>query len=275
MSSFIEAIASDADGTLVDSVQLIRHGQYETAITYLRNHGIPEKSIPDFPRYVDLLNQIVGGSARQTLERTVKLLYEKEQHHIESADYDELNLMLDPIQDELAPKYVKAFPGLSDTLHYIGKTGLKLAIFTSGTPHHVVRNFGIALADEMGEGARLYKDTSLNDSVKLDIFCNLIKQVYDLERFTVVTCDDVGEQTKPNPLGVQLSMMRLGVKPENTLLIGDHAYDIEAGMNAGIALRVGITHGFDGEAKLLQAGATNVINSLSELPVLIKSINRS
>ncbi len=134
--STVEAIISDADGTLVDTVSLIRHGQHETAVTFLEQHDIPASDIPTYGEYEILLNKLVGGSARQTLERTVKALYEDRAHHLEGMDYDRLNSLLDPIQDRLAPEYVKAFPALADTLSQIGNMGIKLAIFSSGTPHH-------------------------------------------------------------------------------------------------------------------------------------------
>ncbi len=44
-----DAIISDADGTLVDTVHLIRHGQYETAKTYLGLKGV--QLIPSYEAY--------------------------------------------------------------------------------------------------------------------------------------------------------------------------------------------------------------------------------
>ena len=71
----IEALISDSDGTLLDTVSLIRHGQYETARQYLVEHGIPDEEIPRYEIYDDSLTKTVGGNARDTLERTVRLLY--------------------------------------------------------------------------------------------------------------------------------------------------------------------------------------------------------
>lgn len=68
-----------------------------------------------------------------------------------------------------------------------------------------------------------------------------------------------------------MAMGRVGVKPENTLVLGDHAYDMQAGVNAYAYQRVGITHGFDDRETLLRAGATGVIDSLSELPLLVSA----
>ncbi len=265
----IEGIISDADGTLVDTVSLIRRGQYETAITFLTNHGVPQNDIPTYDNYEVLLNKLVGGSARQTLERTVKALYEDKAHHLEGIDYDELNGFLDPIQDRLAPEHVKPFPGLASTLSKVGDAGIKLAIFSSGTPHHIVRNFGIALADQVGDYAALYQDKSQDDQTKLFNFVQQLQDVFHIPTLTIVTSDDIGERTKPDPLSVSIALERLGLTAASAAILGDHAYDMQAGVNAGVERRIGITHGFDNEDVLREAGATEVIKSLAELVPLI------
>lgn len=262
----IEAVLSDADGTLIDTVRLIRHGQYETAKTYLEGHGIPNVDIPAYGTYEALLNQTVGGSARDTLEKTVRLLYEVQPHHLESIDFDALHDMLNPVQDRIAPEYVKPYEGLSDTLRTLGSTGIKLAVFTSGTPHHVVRNFGAALP-ELGL-ITLSQDKSLSDQGKLDLFTAKVQEFYDLPAFTVVTADDTTGH-KPDPEGLNLAMQRLGVSPDVSAVLGDHKVDMQTASSAGVARRIGITHGFDDKPTLEAAGATDVIDSLHVLPTLI------
>lgn len=265
----IEALISDADGTLVDTARLIRHGQHEAAVSYLKAHGIPGGELPTYEQYELVLNQHVGGSTRQTFERTVAALYADRVHHIDGIDYDALNRLLDPVQDRIAPEYVKAFPYLSATLAQLGGVGMKLAICTSGTPYHIVRNFGIALGSEVGDCADLYRQPGIAPEAKLDIFTSRLEAVYGIPQVTVVTCDDVGARTKPDPLSVQMAMERLGAAAEQCAILGDHAYDMRAGVAAGIGHRLGITHGFDDAALLRAAGATQVITSLRELaPVL-------
>lgn len=262
----IEAVLSDADGTLVDTVQLIRHGQYETARTYLEGHGIPPAEIPGYNHYEALLNQTVGGSARDTLEKTVRLLYELQPHHVEGIDFDALHDMLNPVQDRIAPEYVKPYEGLSETLRTLGSTGIKLAVFTSGTPHHVVRNFGAALP-ELGL-ATLSQDKSLTDRAKLDLFVAKAQEFYGLPAFTVVTADDTTRH-KPDPEGLNLAMQRLGASPDASVVLGDHKVDIQTAVSAGVNRRIGITHGFNDKPTLEAAGATEIIDSLHELPALL------
>lgn len=258
----IKAIVSDADGTLVNTVKLIRHGQYETARQYLVLHGIPEDEIPSYETYDQLLAQTVGGSARDTLERTMRLLYEASPHYLEGMDFDELHDMLNPVQDAIAPEYVRAYQGLHEFLNYLGETGLKLAIFTSGTAHHIVRNFGIALP-QLGL-TDLYKDASRTDDDKLEVFIDKISKTYHIPAFAVVGAGDTREH-KPNAEPLNLAMRRLGVTPDQTAVLGDHKVDIQTAINANVDKRIGITHGFDDRETLLASGATDIVDSLDEL----------
>lgn len=118
--SKINAIISDSDGTLVDTVNLIRHGQYETARQYLEKYGISTSEIPNYDTYNNFLSLAIGGSARTTLEQTMRLLYAETPHHLDAMDFDTLHEMLNPVQDQLAPEYVKPYEGLSNFLHEIG-----------------------------------------------------------------------------------------------------------------------------------------------------------
>lgn len=264
-----DALISDADGCLVDTASLIRHGQYEAASTFLTNHGVPDEQMPTFEEYEPVLNQHVGGSTRQTLERTVRALYRGRDHHLDGVDYDELNSLLNPVQDRIAPEFVRAFPGLPGLLNALGANGKRLAIFTSGSPHHVVRNFGIALSSELGDLAELYKDKTIDDSAKLDMFTDKVEAVFGIPKLVVITCDDVGSLTKPNPLAVNMALERLGVSKDRAVGLGDHAYDMVATRDAGIEERIGVTHGFDDEILLRDAGATTVVSSLTRVSEIL------
>lgn len=263
----IKAIISDADGTLVDTLHLIRHGQYETAKKYLTQHGIPEDNLPTYQAYEHHLHQVLGGSARETLERTVRLLYQKTPANLVGIDFDALHALLNPIQDKIAPKYVKAFAGLQQMLEWLGKEQVSLAVFTSGTPHHIVRNFGIALP---GLGmTTLFTNTQPSELEKLAQLEQKLEQVFSILKVTFVTCNDVSA-TKPDPESILVAMDRLDISRDEAAILGDHWVDMEAGKNAGVLLRIGVSHGFDDEAKLEKAGATHVIHKLDELRDVLK-----
>jgi phosphoglycolate phosphatase-like HAD superfamily hydrolase len=260
-------ILSDADGTLVDTVTLIRHGQFEAAMSYLTRHGLAVEHIPSYERYEKALNVAVGGRTRETFERTIRLLFSDTPEHIDAFDYDELNALLNPIQDRLAPSYITAFPGLANLLSWIGESDRSLAIFTSGSPHHIVRNIGIALP-ELGM-SELYTQTDRTDEAKLAEFIEVMKSRYKIGALCVVTCDDV-VKTKPDPEGLKLALKRLGGTAAESLVLGDLSVDMITGQRAGIPIRIGITHGFDDRSVLQNNGATNVIDSLEEVIKIVE-----
>lgn len=209
-----KALLSDADGTLIDTLHLIRHGLYETSQAYFKIAGIPAKDIPSYEAYESYANQAVGGSARTTIEKAARLLYEHQQHHLDSIDFDALHALLDPIQDEIAPEFVRPYDGLSDMLRQLGENGIKLAIFTSGSSHHIVRNFGVALP-ELGL-TLLSTDKTMTDLSKLAIFEAAVSATFDLPGFTVVTAEDT-HYHKPNPESLILAMKRLGSRQQSQL----------------------------------------------------------
>ncbi len=177
-------------------------------------------------------------------------------------DFDKLHDMLNPVQDSIAKEHIKAYEGLSDFLHSLGEAGIALAIFTSGTPHHIVRNFGVALPELGMENA--YLDPSKTDREKLSEFETGLSEVFGIPKFTVVTADDT-EKHKPEPDSLNLAMSRLGVDKSQVAILGDHKVDMQTAINAGVQNRIGITHGFDDKETLKSHGATHIANSLSDV----------
>lgn len=54
------------------------------------------------------------------------------------------------------------------------------------------------------------------------------------ESIGCIVCGDTLEQRKPHPAPVLLACERLGVKPADTVFVGDDLRDLEAGMAAGV-----------------------------------------
>lgn len=192
----------------------------------------------------------------------MRLLYADQPQLLDTLDFDKLHSMLNPVQDMIAPEYVTAYDDLPVLLTRLGERGIKLGIFTSGTRHMVVRNFGVSLPEL--QLTNLYKDSSISDAEKLRQFEITMQEHFHIPQVTVVTCDDVPTH-KPDPASLTLAMERLGVSAQNALIFGDHAVDMQAGSNAGAPTRVGVTHGFNDDTTLLAAGATQVVHSLDEL----------
>lgn len=184
--SKIKAIISDADGTLVNTMYLIRHGQYEAAAIYLLSLGLQKNQIPKYSDYVTLLNKSVGGSTKDTFTKTFKLLLEKSQPEIlKRIDFDLLDNSLSVIQDRIALLYVHPFHGLTELLTWMGTNKIKLGIFSSGYYHHIVRNFGVSLP-ALGH-SDLYTLNSVGIRDRLEAFIKRAEAVYGIPQIAVIT----------------------------------------------------------------------------------------
>lgn len=62
----------------------------------------------------------------------------------------------------------------------------------------------------------------------------LIKQMDLFDRCAVIICPDDVKRSKPDPEGLLLACQKLNKDAKNTLYIGDHLRDIEAGKAAGM-----------------------------------------
>lgn len=269
--SKIKAIISDSDGTLVNTLYLIRHGQYEAAVEYMLTRGIPRHDIPKYEIYEGYINMSVGGSTHDTITRTLNLLFGKTNNqHLEKIDFKEIDDSLQPIQDRIAPLYVHPFHGLTELFSWLGQNTIDMGIFTSGTAYQIVRHYGIALP-VLGY-TDLYRTSKTTDNYeKLNAFRARVKAVYGLSKFDVVTVDDV-TKAKPDPEGILKVMDKLGVQPDEVIVMGDHPFDMQAAQAAGTHA-IGTTHGFSTAAQLKAAGAIRTVESLLSIPALIKAHN--
>ena len=80
---------------------------------------------------------------------------------------------------------------------------------------------------------------------------------------SIGSADDV-THAKPHPEPVLLTLEHLGAKPEETLVVGDMAFDIEMGRRAD-TLTCGVTYGNGTPAELEEAGANWVIDDFAQL----------
>ena len=87
-----------------------------------------------------------------------------------------------------------------------------------------------------------------------------------LEQFDLVKYFDViitglsAPHTKPFPDPIFLAARRMGVNPEDCLMVGDTTVDIRAGKSAG-AQTIGVLCGFGEEQELIEMGADLIISS--------------
>jgi phosphoglycolate phosphatase-like HAD superfamily hydrolase len=267
----IKAIISDADGTLVNTVYLIRHGQYEAAVAYMTGKGVPRHDIPTYEIYESYINKSVGGSTRETFEKTIRLLFDHTllEHHLDKINFDELDKGLEPIQDRIAPLYVHPFHGLTELFTWAGTEKVSFGIFTSGNQRMIIRNFGVSLP-VMGY-TDLFKADDQPVNERLAAFIARAKAVYGISGLAVVTCEDV-HKTRPDPEGILKLMQTLAVTTEEVIVLGDHPFDMQAA-RAACVHPIGISHGFSTAAELKAAGAIRTVDDLTSIARLIQLHN--
>ena len=96
---------------------------------------------------------------------------------------------------------IKVFPGMKELMVELREEGYTLALVTS----------------------RLLRTTMQG----LD--------AYDLKKYfdTILTCEDT-DKHKPDPAPIDITLKRLGKKPDNAIMIGDTMFDILCAKNAGV-----------------------------------------
>ncbi len=157
--------------------------------------------------------------------------------------------LIDEIQNEalaIAEKYeleaaanTDLLPGAYETLKVLKQMNLKIGLFT------------------------------LNS----DKAANYILQRFKLEDFFGVTVPrNKVNFVKPNPEHLEMALKVLGVMPEETIVVGDAAVDMESAKELK-AVAVGLQADAPSINKLMRHGANYVITSITDLPVLVEKIN--
>ncbi len=92
---------------------------------------------------------------------------------------------------------------------------------------------------------------------------------FDLVKyFDVIVTGLSAPYTKPYPHPILFAAQKMGVKPEECLMIGDTTVDMRAGRSAG-AQTVGVLCGFGEEKELRRLGADFILKSTSDLPDML------
>jgi phosphoglycolate phosphatase len=127
------------------------------------------------------------------------------------------------------------YPGIHNLLDELQKDGYQLAVLSNKT-----HDFTVAMVAAM--------------------FPNI--------RFTKVLGQREGTRHKPHPAGAFLIADALGAAPENCVMIGDSSIDIETAVNAGMRA-IAVAWGYHNRTRLIEAGATTIIEHPSDLPALL------
>ena len=141
------------------------------------------------------------------------------------------------------PGLISLFPGIRSLLHDLNSSGCVLGVVTQKG-----REFKM-------KGRRCGASSELDELGVADLFS------------VVVGYEDVTHH-KPDPEGVEFAIARLGVLPEETLLVGDSAADIEAARSAGCP-SCHATWGIQRDAEPLSTCPDFVARSPAELRSLV------
>ncbi len=91
--------------------------------------------------------------------------------------------------------------------------------------------------------------------------------------FDVVFGKKEGYPTKPDPELTLILMEKLGVKPQECVLVGDSGMDAKAAVNAG-CVGIGVLWGFRGEEELRQNDAQYIVGEPFKIAEIIKELNK-
>ena len=194
------------------------------------------------PDFVAVLNTLLAKHDRRALpfntirekvsegaRALIKLGFEIETSH---PQFDELHQQLLGDYQGALSRHSKLFEGMEGAL---------LAIEQSGLPWGIVTN-----------KPSLYTEAILHDLLLA-------------ERCAVAICPDHVTYRKPHPESIQLACRQLDCSPQETIYVGDHRRDIEAGNNAQ-ALTLAVTWGYAGAEDPPDAwGASAVIDQPADI----------
>lgn len=74
--------------------------------------------------------------------------------------------------------------------------------------------------------------------------------------------------SKPHPAMLLAAMAEAGMRPDESIMIGDTHFDIGMGVAAGVRA-IGVSWGYHGKAELLNAGAAGVADDAAHLQALL------
>jgi HAD superfamily hydrolase (TIGR01549 family) len=103
---------------------------------------------------------------------------------------------------------------------------------------------------------------------------NYILQRFKIDDFfKIVVPRNKVKYVKPHTEQFELALKTLGARPQATVIVGDSNADMQSAKELK-AIAVGFPTGFSTTEQLMSNGANYIITSLTDLPVLIKKINK-
>ncbi len=104
---------------------------------------------------------------------------------------------------------------------------------------------------------------------KAEAFTIPILKALDIhDEFEIIVCGDTLEKKKPDPLPLIYSAEKLGVLPENSLMLGDSKSDVKAARAAGFSI-ICMSYGYNHGEDIRNYHPDAVIDSMTELTELL------
>jgi HAD superfamily hydrolase (TIGR01509 family) len=101
----------------------------------------------------------------------------------------------------------------------------------------------------------------------------ILKRFKIVDYFQVVVSREKVKNVKPDTEQLELALKALGAKSNTAVIVGDSVADMESAKELK-AIAVGISTGIATQKQLTTADANYIITALSDLPVLIKELNK-
>lgn len=97
----------------------------------------------------------------------------------------------------------------------------------------------------------------------------ILKELGIYDDFETIVCGDTLAEKKPHPLPLLHSAEKLGVKPENALMIGDSISDVKAARAAGFTI-VCMSYGYNHGVDIRDSNPDAVIDSMAQFANVIE-----
>ena len=206
-------------------------------------------SVPDLAYCVDeMLKQLgmptrgeeavrewVGNGVVRLVERA---LVNDLNGYPDQALFDKAMPIFNELYAENTSKRSKLYDGVLDGMEFLKSLDLKIGCVTNKAAQFTIP---------------LLKDLGLHDE------------------FEVIICGDTLEKKKPDPAPLLYAAKQLGVKPEDSLMLGDSKSDVKAARAADFAI-ICVSYGYNHGEDIRHYEPDAVIDSMAELVNLIEIV---
>lgn len=203
----------DVDGTILDSYEVVKR-------TYIE---LFREALPDYTYTKQQLLSFFGPPLYDTFYSITK------DEHLSHELVNKYRV----ISKKITPLYMKAYPGVKETLLELKQEGYHLAVLSNKIKQAILEGFAICGLDHIFDYIVGYEDMS---------------------------------QPKPNPEGLQTIINHF---QDQAIMIGDSVIDMITAKNANCPA-IGITWALTSAEELKQAGATFIIHDIKAIKKYIR-----